>query len=1029
MTHHYAGLIPLLLSILGMFCGGTLSAQDIDNVSPSRRSFNSKDVTKISWRDVARKMPKEWYGSKEALNVADTVMYYQFPSGGWAKNHHWNQTRDRAELRHDMATTGVGSTIDNMATTLEMIFLAKVYNATGDVQYKDALVKAVNYLLEMQYDNGGWPQFYPLKVNKKGVPDYSAQITFNDGAMLNAMKTLRDIANEKAPYQNLGLSEDLKKKAAEAVERGRKCILDCQVRIDGKLTVWCQQHDRVTLLPTKARAYELPSLTGSGETPSLLMFLMEYTDVSDDYVAAVAAGVEWLKTHAIHDKKFEFFVDEQGRRDYRIVDSPGAKPLWARYYDLETQEPYFCGRDGVKRARVEDIEYERRTGYSWLRPDAQIAIDRYEEWIVAVKAEKAKKETYGYLFCHMSDRGEWTAYALSRDGLHYHDLINGDPIFNPEEHARIEGGTRDAFVYRKHDGSGYLMVTTDMCVRKSKKWDNYGMDLYTSEDLINWKSVTFDFRKGPEIFSDPESPDAYSDWSKVNRVWAPQIHWDANYKWPNGKQGGYFIYYSLWNREEEAYDRMYYSYADESFTTLTKPRLLFDWGYATIDADINYLESDGLYHMMIKKEGGTPGLFTATSKALTGPWSEPVADDYVNFEGKKKCEGVSAFQIAGEEGWRIGYIEYSSKPRNYRICKADKYMRNFSSPQNIEGVNGPQHGSFLRLNREEYERLQAWSDAREAHHIAPNVNNPVIPGLYADPEILYSEKDGRYYLYPTTDGCTLWQNHDFHLYSSADLKEWRNEGVMIDLTKDISWADKCGWAPCAIERKYGKNRYKYFYYFVADKKIGVAVANHPAGPYKDALGRPMLDKAPAGSGGGQVIDPDVFKDPVSGKYYLYWGNSYLAVAELNDDMLSVKEHKILIPRAEKRKYAYNEATYVFYREGKYYFMWSENDTRSANYRVRYLISDSPTEFVRDGKPALPEKTIVLQQDPSKGIFGTGHHSVLCKPGTDEWYIVYHRFARPEGIKKGWDAGYNREICIDRLEFNPDGTIKPVVPTL
>ena len=221
MTHHYAGLIPLLLSILGMFCGGTLSAQDIDNVSPSRRPFNSKDVTKISWRDVARKMPKEWYGSKEALNVADTVMYYQFPSGGWAKNHHWNQTRDRAELRHDMATTGVGSTIDNMATTLEMIFLAKVYNATGDVQYKDALVKAVNYLLEMQYDNGGWPQFYPLKVNKKGVPDYSAQITFNDGAMLNAMKTLRDIANEKAPYQNLGLSEDLKKKAAEAVERGR----------------------------------------------------------------------------------------------------------------------------------------------------------------------------------------------------------------------------------------------------------------------------------------------------------------------------------------------------------------------------------------------------------------------------------------------------------------------------------------------------------------------------------------------------------------------------------------------------------------------------------------------------------------------------------------------------------------------------------------------------------------------------------------------------------------------------------------
>jgi hypothetical protein len=106
-------------------------------------------------------------------------------------------------------------------------------------------------------------------------------------------------------------------------------------------------------------------------------------------------------------------------------------------------------------------------------------------------------------------------------------------------------------------------------------------------------------------------------------------------------------------------------------------------------------------------------------------------------------------------------------------------------------------------------------------------------------------------------------------------------------------------------------------------------------------------------------------------------------------------------------------------------MWSENDTRSANYRVRYLISESPTEFIRDGKPAQVERTVILQQDPSKQIYGTGHHSILQKPGTDEWYIVYHRFARPEGIKLGWSAGYNREVCIDRLEFNEDGTIKPV----
>lgn len=345
-----------------------------------------------------------------------------------------------------------------------------------------------------------------------------------------------------------------------------------------------------------------------------------------------------------------------------------------------------------------------------------------------------------YLYCHMSDRGQWTAYALSMDGLHFHDLLCGDSIFSSWEMAGIEGGTRDAYICRKHDKSGYLMVTTDMNnsatkrLGKKAEWDNYGIDLLTSDDLIHWKSTTFDFRKGLAIFSDTPAPQpavkqkakkgkkvkvadekppysAYKDWSTINRVWAPQVIWDEEYTWSDGRKGGYMIYYSMWNREEEAYDRMYYSYADESFTTITQPRQLFDWGYATIDADINYVPADGLFHMMIKKEGGTPGLFTSYSESLTGPWPEPDDKDFVNFEGKKKCEGVSAYQIEGEEGWRIAYIEYSSRPRNYRICRADKYMRNFSDPQNIQGVTGPQHGSFLRITEEEYNRLQQWSDA------------------------------------------------------------------------------------------------------------------------------------------------------------------------------------------------------------------------------------------------------------------------------------------------------------------------------
>ena len=327
---------------------------------------------------------------------------------------------------------------------------------------------------------------------------------------------------------------------------------------------------------------------------------------------------------------------------------------------------------------------------------------------LTAQAQNIQKGDYGYLYCHMSDHGEFTAYALSRDGYNYEDIIDGKAIMDPKEHARIEGGQRDAFITRSYDGKGFVMVTTDMCVAKSHKWDNYGIDLLKSNDLIHWTSVTFDYRKGTSIFSNPGGESVYKDWSTINRVWAPQIFWNPDYTWENGEKGGYCIYYSMLNRPEEQYDRMYYSYADKSFTKLTQPKLLFDWGYATIDADINLL-SDGLYHMLIKKEGGKPGIYTATSKHLTSGWGEPVEDDYVSFEGRKNCEGSSAFQLMGENTWRVAYIQYSDNPKHYRICEADENLRGFKNPVDIKGVTGPQHGSFMRLTKKEYKRLQKWS--------------------------------------------------------------------------------------------------------------------------------------------------------------------------------------------------------------------------------------------------------------------------------------------------------------------------------
>jgi len=301
-----------------------------------------------------------------------------------------------------------------------------------------------------------------------------------------------------------------------------------------------------------------------------------------------------------------------------------------------------------------------------------------------------------------------------------------------------------------------------------------------------------------------------------------------------------------------------------------------------------------------------------------------------------------------------------------------------------------------------------------------NKNNPVIEGYYADPEVLYSNKTGKYYMYPTSDGIQNWDGYNFKAFSSADLKNWKDEGVILDLKKDTKWAEKNAWAPTIIEKKVNNN-YKYYYYFSAAKKIGVAVSDNPEGPFRDPIGKPIIDFKPDGRKNGQEIDPDVFHDPVSGKDYLYWGSGYLAVAELNNDMVSVKKEtiKVLTPNR-----TYREAPEIFYRNGLYYFLWSENDTRSEDYRVRYATSKSPI-----GPLDIPQNNLVISKNPDKGIYGTGHNSVLKVNGKDEWYIVYHRFRRPNAIKMGWSAGYHREVCIDKLEFGEDGSIKESLPSL
>ncbi|PZG01891.1 hypothetical protein C1I99_05000 [Micromonospora deserti] len=285
---------------------------------------------------------------------------------------------------------------------------------------------------------------------------------------------------------------------------------------------------------------------------------------------------------------------------------------------------------------------------------------------------------------------------------------------------------------------------------------------------------------------------------------------------------------------------------------------------------------------------------------------------------------------------------------------------------------------------------------------------PVIPGLFADPHI--TTFNGRYYLYPTTDGYAGWSGTYYKAFSSSDLINWTDHGVILDHGPDVSWADNSAWAP-AVTAKNGK----YYLYFSGGlasgntaKQLGVAVSDSPTGPFRDALGRPLIR---SGQYSGQAIDPMVFTDD-DGQSYLYWGQGAARVVRLNSDMVSFDpaQVRVITPTG------YNEAPFVFKRNGVYYFMWSEGDTRSEDYRVAYATGSS-------SYGPWTKRGIVLQKRLELGIKGTGHHSVVRAPGTDTWYVAYHRFAVPAG------NGTNRETTIDRMEFNADGTIRPIVPTL
>lgn len=616
------------------------------------------------------------------------------------------------------------------------------------------------------------------------------------------------------------------------------------------------------------------------------------------------------------------------------------------------------------------------------------------------KSDPVEKDFVGYLFTYFKGndvKDEAVCYAISRDGYNYLALNSNNPVID-SKNISSTGGVRDPHVLRAEDGKTFYMVVTDMT--SSKGWDsNRAMVLLKSTDLINWTSSIINIQT------------KYKGQDNLKRVWAPQTIYD-----PDTKK--YMIYWSM--QHGDGPDIIYYAYANSEFTDLEgEPKVLFlpKNGKSCIDGDI--VNKNGLYYMFYKTEGHGNGIRLAITDSLTsGKWIEQPG---YKQQTRDVVEGSYVFKQNNSDAYILMYDMYMNG--KYQFCESKDLDVFRIIDKDISMDFHPRHGSIIPLTRQELEALTSkWGIPKEFE--MPEDKNPVLVGYYADPEVLYSNKTNKYYLYPTSDAFDGWGGYYFKAYSSDNLKDWKDEGVILDLKKDVSWADGNAWAPCIVEKKVGKDAYKYYYYFSGGKdggvkKIGVAVADDPTGPFADS-GKPLIDFYPDGVTEGQQIDPDVFTDPKTGKSYIYWGNGYMAGAELNKDMISVKKNTIKVMTPDE---TFREAVYVFYRKGIYYFLWSEDDTGSVNYKVRYAMAKSPL-----GELTIPKDNVVIMKDDAKGIFGTGHNSILQIPDKDEWCIVYHRISRPDGVKKPYPGIY-REVCIDRMEFNEDGSIRQIKPSL
>jgi pectinesterase len=335
----------------------------------------SAQVLNKSWKSITEIPEGNWFATDEAKAIAENVLLYQRNIGGWPKNIQMQKplsTEEKQQLLslksdlHDITT-------DNGATFQEMVFLSKMYRQVPDERYKKAFLSGIDYILEAQYDNGGWPQFYPLK---KG---YYTHITYNDDSMVNILNVLKDI-KDKTQVFSIKVPEETIKRIEIAFSKGIDCIIKTQYKQNGVLTSWCAQHDENTFEPAKARAYELPSLSGK-ESAKIVLLLMSLENPSAEVINAVNSAVVWFEKVKITGLREDRILNARGEIiDKKMIPDANAPAIWARFMELDDNRPFFSDRDGIKKYALSEIGDERRNGYAWYTNEPKEMLKSNDKW-------------------------------------------------------------------------------------------------------------------------------------------------------------------------------------------------------------------------------------------------------------------------------------------------------------------------------------------------------------------------------------------------------------------------------------------------------------------------------------------------------------------------------------------------------------------------------------------------------------------------------------------------------------------------